>query len=99
MFFRIKLGTFCQDDPKKSKRMRKSDSASTSPDIRNKENGLLKPSETLNMKDANENLSDLVKNEVDEDLNKEMEQTNPAFLKYLQYKVCQSNSVLSCIKI
>ena len=76
--------------------MRKSDSASTSPDIRYKENGLLKPSEGMNCKDVNENISDHVKNEVDDDPNQEMAQTNPAFLKYLQYKVAQiyTNSYL-----
>ena len=78
-----------KDEAKKNKRHRKSESASTSPDIRYKENGCggsgAKTGDVV--KDINENISDNDKMDTNDTAQQEMTETNPAFLKYLQFKV------------
>ena len=75
---------------KKNKRHRKSESASTSPDIRNRENGMgiVKLNDNFNNgRDVSENAPECDRNVNEDVTNQEMEESNPAFLKYLQYKV------------
>ena len=79
-----------KEEAKKTKRYRKSESASTSPDVRHRENGvgsMMKTNETCNGKDVNENIQENSKGDFEDTTNQEMTESNPAFLKYLQFKV------------
>ena len=49
--------------------------------------GIVKLNDNLNGKDISENTPDNEKNDNEDLANQEMEESNPAFLKYLQYKV------------
>ena len=79
------------EEVKKNKRHRKSESASTSPDIRQRENGgVSRPVDAVTVSATKDNLNDQndnVPKDAEEELNREMKESNPAFLKYLQFKV------------
>ena len=86
---------FCPDHEveeeakKNNKRHRKSESASTSPDIRQRENGvILRPIDSA-LTATKETLVDQMHDnkDVEDEMDKDMKETNPAFLKYLQFKV------------
>ena len=77
-----------QDEVKKGKRQRRSESASTSPDIRCRENGVVGVKVGQDMaKDNHENLAEGERTETVDATSQEMKESNPPFLKYLQFKV------------
>ena len=79
-----------QEEAKKSKRHRKSESASTSPDVRHRENGvgsIMRTNELGQGKEVTENIQENIKSDNEYTTNQNMTESNPAFLKYLQFKV------------
>ena len=84
-----------KEEAKKTKRHRKSESASTSPDIRNRENGVGSIMRTNELgKDITENIQENIKCDYEDTTNQDMTESNPAFLKYLKFKVNFNHSFI-----